>query len=128
MITDKIVFHITRNMNLRHGVASVLQLLSILLVESLTERMSDRLVVISGVHPPRDVLRGVRGGPGRAGDGAGAPGINAAGLDGDGYDALLLLSAAVWQVEPQVLLSLCRGRLAVSLEINDKLELAAFMP
>ena len=56
-------------------------------------------------------------GPGRAGEGARAAGINATGLDGDRYDALLLLSAAVRQVEPQVLLSLSRGRLAVRLQI-----------
>ena len=104
-------------MNLRHCVAAVIQLSSILLMESLTQRMSDRLVVISGVDSPRDVLRWVRGGPGRAGEGARAARVNTTGLDGDGYDALLLLSAAVRQVEPQVLLSLSRGRLAVCLQI-----------
>ena len=62
-------------------------------------------------------MRGQHSGPGRAGEGAGAARVNATGLDGDRYDALLLLSAAVRQVEPQVLLSLRRGRLAVRLQI-----------
>lgn len=56
-------------MNLRHGVAPVVQPLPVLLMESLAERMSDWLVV-SGVHSPADVLGGVGGGPGGAGHGA----------------------------------------------------------
>ena len=103
--------------DLRHCVASVIQLSPILLVESLTERMPDGSVV-ARVHPPADVLRGVRGGPGRAGEGARPAGIDPTGLDGDSDDALLLLPAAVRQVEPQVLLGLSRGRLAVRLEYN----------
>ena len=101
--------------NLRHGVASVIQPPPILLVEGLTERMSGRLAVISGVDPPRDVLRGVRGGSRGAGQRPGSPRVNSTGLDGDRYDALLLLAATVGQVEPQVLLGLSRGRLAVRL-------------
>ena len=85
-------------------------------MKGLTERVPDRLAVVSGVHPPRDVLRGVRGGPRGAGERARAPGIDPAGLDGDRDDALLLLAATVRQVEPQVLLGLRRGGLAVSLE------------
>ena len=57
------------DMNLRHGVASVVQPPPVLLMESLAERMSDWLVV-SGVHSPADVLGGVWGGPGGAGHGA----------------------------------------------------------